>query len=124
MYDMVFSNWLLMYLSDEEVTDFAANTLTWVQPGGYLFFRESCFHPSGDKSRKSNPTQYRTPDWYQQTFTATSPAREGWTWEVVKSGSVESYVKLKDNANQVYWLCRKVPATVAGSAGDAVSSTA
>jgi len=27
--------------------------------GGVLFFRESCFKPSGDKKRGNNPTHYR-----------------------------------------------------------------
>lgn len=32
-YDVVFSNWLLMYLSDEEVQDLAARILSWVSLG-------------------------------------------------------------------------------------------
>jgi phosphoethanolamine N-methyltransferase len=30
-YDVVFTNWLLMYLSDEEVEDLAQRMLTWVR---------------------------------------------------------------------------------------------
>ena len=30
--DVVFSNWLLMYLSDEECAKLAADALTWVRP--------------------------------------------------------------------------------------------
>jgi len=29
-------------------------------PGGVLFFRESCFRPSGDRPRNGNPTHYRS----------------------------------------------------------------
>jgi hypothetical protein len=122
-YDVIFSNWLLMYLSDDEVAALVRNALRWVRAlggarraarardgpvrprpgaveprraqaghrwppaalllrtgppdspparpplpppsprklseGGVLFFRESCFRQSGDKSRGSNPTHYR-----------------------------------------------------------------
>ena len=40
--DLVFSSWLLMYLSDEEVTVFLARCREWLTPGGHLFFKESC----------------------------------------------------------------------------------
>lgn len=89
--DLIFSNWLLMYLSDKEVKSLshylflflycrreeslndldgmqvellAERMLGWVKPGGYIFFRESCFHQSGDSKRKSNPTHYREPRFY------------------------------------------------------------
>lgn len=62
--DLVFSNWLLMYLSDEEVKGLASRVMEWLRPGGYIFFRESCFHQSGDHKRKNNPTHYRQPNEY------------------------------------------------------------
>jgi len=46
-YDVVFSNWLLMYLSDEELKKLVVKMLSWLAPGGYLFVRESCYRPSG-----------------------------------------------------------------------------
>lgn len=49
--DFIFSNWLLMYLSDEELKTFIKKSLSWLRPGGFLFFRESCNHRSG-----SDPT--------------------------------------------------------------------
>ena len=79
--DVVFSNWLLMYLSDDEVRALATSMLDWVRnlatnssaisvigssahcrqvrPDGVVFFRESCFKQSGDLARKANPTHYR-----------------------------------------------------------------
>lgn len=36
----------------------------WLKVGGYIFFRESCFHQSGDHKRKCNPTHYREPSFY------------------------------------------------------------
>lgn len=62
--DLVFSNWLLMYLSDEEVSDLVRRVMKWLRPGGHVFIRESCFHQSGDHKRKNNPTHYRQPSQY------------------------------------------------------------
>lgn len=42
----------------------AERMIGWIKPGGYIFFRESCFHQSGDSKRKSNPTHYREPRFY------------------------------------------------------------
>jgi len=62
--DLIFSNWLLMYLSDEEVEQLVQRMVKWLKIGGYIFFRESCFHQSGDSKRKVNPTHYREPGFY------------------------------------------------------------
>ena len=45
--DMIFSNWLLMYLSTEEVRALFTRMLGWLKDDGILFFRESCFQQSG-----------------------------------------------------------------------------
>lgn len=50
-FDIVFSNWLFMYLSDEETEQLLQKSLSWLKPGGTLFFRESCFHSSGKFDR-------------------------------------------------------------------------
>ncbi len=44
---LIFSNWLLMYLSTEEVRDLFSRMLGWLEEDGFLFFRESCFRQSG-----------------------------------------------------------------------------
>lgn len=46
-FDLVFSNWLLMYLNDEEVEALLSKALLWLKGNGVLVFRESCFHQSG-----------------------------------------------------------------------------
>jgi len=66
--DLIFSNWLLMYLSDEEVEQLVQRMVKWLKVGGYIFFRESCFHQSGDSKRKVNPTHYREPRFYTKVF--------------------------------------------------------
>lgn len=35
--DVVFSNWLLMYLDDDEVADLASDALAWVGPQPYFW---------------------------------------------------------------------------------------
>lgn len=47
-----------------QVEYIAERLLKWVKVGGHIFFRESCFHQSGDHKRKSNPTHYREPRFY------------------------------------------------------------
>ena len=44
---MIFSNWLLMYLKDNEILQLIENSLNYLKVGGYFFIRESCFHASG-----------------------------------------------------------------------------
>ncbi|CAI7771702.1 unnamed protein product, partial [Closterium sp. NIES-53] len=64
--DLVFSNWLVMYLSDSEVHSLAKLLLRALPPGGLFFFRESCLEQSGSQQRRSNPTHYRHPLFYCQ----------------------------------------------------------
>lgn len=46
-YDVIFSNWLLMYLDNKEVEKLVVRMLSWLKSDGHLFVRESCFRPSG-----------------------------------------------------------------------------
>jgi len=108
--DVIFSNWLLMYLTDSEVMQLFNNMLTWLRPGGMLFFRESCFHQSGDKKRNDNPTQYRSPAQYNsllaesyQQLDSDKIAR----FSLLRNRSIQAYIKLKNNRNQLCWLLQK-----------------
>ena len=47
---LIFSNWLLMYLSTEEVRALFTRLLSWLDEEGVLFFRESCFQQSGKQT--------------------------------------------------------------------------
>jgi phosphoethanolamine N-methyltransferase len=109
--DLVFSNWLLMYLSDEEVSDLVRRAMQWLRPGGHVFIRESCFHQSGDHKRKNNPTHYRQPSQYTKAFEQMH-IKEGdsfFEFELVGFKCVGTYVRNKKNQNQVCWLWKKVP---------------
>uniref|UniRef100_A0A665XEH2 phosphoethanolamine N-methyltransferase n=1 Tax=Echeneis naucrates TaxID=173247 RepID=A0A665XEH2_ECHNA len=110
--DFIFSNWLLMYLSDEELDSFIKKMLSWLQPGGFLFFRESCNHRSGDSKRDFNPTCYRTEAQYSHLVSSVQveePDRaQTFGFDIVLKRKVQTYVEMKSNPNQICWLLEKV----------------
>ncbi|XP_057204825.1 phosphoethanolamine methyltransferase isoform X2 [Triplophysa rosa] len=113
-FDLVFSNWLLMYLSDHELRSLAEKMLNWLRPGGHLFFRESCFHQSGDSKRDFNPTHYRTPAHYNHLMTSVvldeseKGGKKCCGFDIVLNKPVQTYVKMKKNQNQLCWILQKV----------------
>lgn len=110
-FDLIFSNWLMMYLSDEELTSLVNKMLCWLKPGGHLFFRESCFHQSGDCKRDFNPTHYRMPAQYNHLMTS-AECQEGsktFGFDIVFTKTVQTYIKMKNNKNQLCWLLEKAP---------------
>ncbi|XP_040375994.1 phosphoethanolamine N-methyltransferase 1-like [Oryza brachyantha] len=112
--DLIFSNWLLMYLSDEEVEKLVKRMVKWLKVGGYIFFRESCFHQSGDSKRKVNPTHYREPRFYTKVFKecqALDQAGNSFELSLLTCKCVGAYVKNKKNQNQICWLWQKVDST-------------
>ncbi|RHY81399.1 hypothetical protein DYB37_003339 [Aphanomyces astaci] len=109
--DVVFSNWLLMYLNDVEVKKLALKNLHWLRTGGEVFFRESCFRQSGDVKRTSNPTQYRHPSFYMDAFSSVV-IDEGngkiSQFELISQSSVNVYRRVKKNNGQICFRFRKV----------------
>lgn len=110
-FDLVFSNWLLMYLSDDELDRLARKALEWLKPGGHIFFRESCFHSSGDAKRRFNPTQYRSPEDYSQAFTR-AVGQDGSRFQLKASSCVDVYAKVKGNVHQMWFRYEKIPGEV------------
>ncbi|KAG7387980.1 hypothetical protein PHYBOEH_008039 [Phytophthora boehmeriae] len=109
-FDVIFSNWIFMYMEDEEVKEFAKKAIHWLRPGGKIFFRESCFKQSGDLTRSSNPTHYRHPGFYIGAFgSAVSEEENGGIgyFNLESSGSVAVYRKVKKNNGQVYFSYTK-----------------
>jgi phosphoethanolamine N-methyltransferase len=106
-FDIVFSNWLLMYLTDEEVQTLATYCLNWLKPGGRIFFRESCYHRSGNVTRSWNPTIYRDPRSYFQFFNSARGSSDGSSFQLCKTSCVHAYVRMKNNPNQVWWIWEK-----------------
>ncbi|GMY23964.1 phosphoethanolamine N-methyltransferase 1-like isoform X1 [Fagus crenata] len=109
--DLIFSNWLLMYLSDKEVEDFAERMVKWLRAGGFIFFRESCFHQSGDSKRKQNPTHYREPRFYTKIFKEChlhDGSGNSFELSLVGCKCIGAYVRNKRNQNQICWIWQKV----------------
>ncbi|KAM6568127.1 hypothetical protein CsatB_016112 [Cannabis sativa] len=109
--DLIFSNWLLMYLSDQEVEKLAERMVKWLKVGGFIFFRESCFHRSGDSKRKYNPTHYREPRFYTKVFKECHTKDESgncYELSLVGCKCIGAYVRNKKNQNQICWTWQKV----------------
>ncbi|CAN1266842.1 Phosphoethanolamine N-methyltransferase [Linum perenne] len=101
--DLIFSNWLLMYLSDTEVEKLAERMMKWLKVGGYIFFRESCFHQSGDSKRKYNPTHYREPSFYTKVFMGChmhDGSGNPFELSFIGCKCIGAYVRSKKNQNQ------------------------
>ncbi|XP_015966916.1 phosphomethylethanolamine N-methyltransferase [Arachis duranensis] len=109
--DLIFSNWLLMYLSDKEVENLAERMIKWLKVGGYIFFRESCFHQSGDSKRKYNPTHYREPRFYTKVYKEchmNDETGDSYELSLVGCKCIGAYVRNKKNQNQICWIWKKV----------------
>ncbi|XVF30011.1 hypothetical protein REPUB_Repub16aG0020500 [Reevesia pubescens] len=103
--DLIFSNWLWMYLSDKEVENLAKRMVKWLKVSGHTFFRESYFHHSGDCKRKHKPTYYREPRFYTNVFKkchATDDSGNLFEFSLVNYKCIGAYVKNKKNQNQIY----------------------
>ncbi|KAJ1394241.1 S-adenosyl-L-methionine-dependent methyltransferase [Sesbania bispinosa] len=101
--DVIFSNWLLMYLSDNEVENLAGRMIKWLKDDGYIFFRESSFHQSGDSKRKYNHTHYREPRFYTKVFKEcciSDNSGNSFELSLVGCKCIGAYVRNKKNQNQ------------------------
>ncbi|KAI6242705.1 Methyltransf-11 domain-containing protein [Aphelenchoides fujianensis] len=116
--DLLFTNWLLMYLRDEEVVNFLQNALKWLKEGGFLHLRESCTESTtGAKSAngslhqaENNPTHYRHASVYIQLLREIRWRDAGgrvWKFDVRWAHSVPTYVEKLHNWRQVHWLVQK-----------------
>ncbi|KIH60772.1 hypothetical protein ANCDUO_08965 [Ancylostoma duodenale] len=119
--DLVFTNWLMMYLSDREVIEFLFNAMRWLRADGYMHLRESCSEPSTGRAKSStmhsntdsNPTHYRFSSLYIKLLRAIRYRdNDGkvWRFDVQWSCSVPTYIKRSNNWRQVHWLTKKVSA--------------
>ncbi|KAF0311147.1 Phosphoethanolamine N-methyltransferase [Amphibalanus amphitrite] len=110
-YDMIFSNWLLMYLGDDEIDKLVSSMLRWLKPNGYLFIRESCIKQSGNKKRQTNPTFYRSPAHYCSLLQGPSmkSAEADYRFTLRYAASVDVFIKYSGNPYQLLYLLRKTP---------------
>jgi len=104
-FDIIFINWLFMYLSDEDISKLTSRILTWLVPEGHFFVRESCNRQSGNAKRSDNPTFYRSKLQYDNLLTLpTSLEDENCRFKILWSKPIGTYIKFKNNQNQICWL--------------------
>ncbi|KAK4319028.1 hypothetical protein Pmani_010007 [Petrolisthes manimaculis] len=108
--DLVFSNWLFKYLTDEEVAVFLTRALSWLVPGGHFFFRESCFQSMASINKADNPTIYRHSQWYTSMLSQANSCcgnGESSYFTLLCFKNMLAYIKYRDSANQVCFLAQK-----------------
>ncbi|CAI5455269.1 unnamed protein product [Caenorhabditis angaria] len=121
--DFVFTNWLLMYLTDAEVVEFVSNVIRWLKPNGFFHIWESCSESSCEKIREKSmhnaaetkPTHYRYSSLYINLIRAIRFRDENnklWRLDIKWSCSVPTYIHKSNNWKQVHWLAEKVPAEI------------
>jgi phosphoethanolamine N-methyltransferase len=99
-FDLIFSNWLLMYINDDQVLSQFDSFHDWLSKDGYLFFRESC---ETTLSGLQGPAAfYRKKQEYNELL------RTNGKFVIVKEGNVLLYEKKYNNPNQRWWLCKKI----------------
>ena len=97
-FDVIFINWLLMYLEDADLEVLKKRMSQWLSPGGRLFLRESCVSASNPDEPHPH-THYRDPRVYEDLFVP--------DFEILKAGRIEAYVQEYGNTNQRWWLFTK-----------------
>lgn len=115
--DLLFTNWLLMYLTDAEVAQFCLNAIKWIRPQGYLHIRESCTEPSTKAPKKlvgnENPTYYRHCSLYMNVFSkllyVDPESGQRFQFQIQWAKSIPTYVDVKANWRQVHMVLKKVP---------------
>jgi len=115
-YDVIFSNWLFMYLSDDDIRLLTSRMLTWLKAGGKFFLRESCYQPSGNIKRSSNPTLYRSPLHYNKLIGDVECVDDdnddggiNIGFDLIYSKQIRTYIEMKQNKNQICWLFQSCP---------------
>ncbi len=100
-FDLIFINWLLMYLADVEVEALACRLVSWLRPGGHLFFRESCSstHQTVCSPCKGYFVRYRSLFYYTQLFK---------NLELVHTENIEAYETWFANPFQGFWLLKSL----------------
>jgi phosphoethanolamine N-methyltransferase len=97
-FDLIFINWLFMYLSDEEAPLLFQRMHKWLKKGGTLLFREST-HCTGRYAFGKYEAIYRYIDEYSHLANK--------QFRVVHHDIVITYLLHQKLTNQHYWRCQK-----------------
>ncbi|HTQ05066.1 MAG TPA: methyltransferase domain-containing protein [Polyangiaceae bacterium] len=107
---MVFSNWILMYLTDTDARSLVERSASALEAGGHLFVHESC-DPGADAASETeyaryaadNPARYRHPAWYEAAFASSR-------LELVSRHDLTPLYRVDDPSmlgTQVAWLLKR-----------------
>ncbi|KAH9617871.1 hypothetical protein KSS87_018616 [Heliosperma pusillum] len=100
--DVIFTNSLLMQLSEEEVQNMVGNMLQWLKPEGFICLRESSVKQSEEHKGQNDSINCHEPRFYTQVFKeCRKQAASGKFYEL-------SLVGGKSNGNKICWIWQKV----------------
>ncbi len=97
--DVVFFNWLLMYLEDSEMKVLMQKISDWLRPGGYLFFRESCALKTARGKKSDYYVTYRSLSDYDKLIQE--------HFVLIREGHIQAYVNHFADPFQCFWLGQK-----------------
>lgn len=97
--DVVFFNWLLMYLKDSEVKVLMKKISDWLKPSGSLFFRESCALKTERGKKSGYYVTYRSLSDYDKLIQE--------HFVLIREGHIQAYVNHLADPFQCFWLGQK-----------------
>ncbi len=95
-FDLIFTNFLFMYLEDNEVALLIDRISTWLKPNGFLFFRDSC---AAVREENSNPSYFAI---YRNLIEYPSFFKENWILQ--KEGNILAHEIVCADPFKCYWL--------------------
>ncbi len=98
-FDFVFANWLLLYLSDDEVGILVSRIAIWLKSSGKVFFRETC-SPTQIEPLPGNHAHYRPRGFYEQLFCH--------HFALLSTGIITCWLEVMHEPFSHYWLYKNV----------------
>eukprot|EP00210_Caulerpa_lentillifera_P003560 g3396.t1 len=120
-HDLVFVNWLLQYLTDEEVLSTMTRILAALTDDGVFFFRESCHCGIGNRERDFDTTRFRdVAEYFKFLDKAVYKSENGksYKFRLEKCACSKTFVILKKSHSQIYWKLTKMEANEDPSSQD------
>ncbi|XP_070533189.1 uncharacterized protein [Ptychodera flava] len=112
-FDLIYTNYLMQYLTDDEACKFAHNALRWMKEDGYLFFRELSGTPlQGPEEAVDNPSICRSVAVYKEMFSNICQPIDG-SDEMLKlslydSKQVQCVKKVLGRETDFYFIYQKI----------------
>ena len=98
-FDLVFINWLFMYLGDKESATLIERIHKWLKPDGMLFFRETSDFTQRQNLDSEYHAEYRPLAFYEKILEN--------KFRIIKEGSIQAHIDYFADPAQSFWLCQK-----------------